>query len=58
MIIYAVRTSIYSDPEEYFTTEAKADNFCKAQLDYYSTYMDGQYKSLGENYYYEEIEVK
>lgn len=57
MIIYATRTSPYEEPLEFFSTMEKAEQFCKAQKEYYDTYLDGKFATLGD-YYIEEIEVK
>lgn len=57
MIIFTCRQSPYEEPVDFFTTIEKAEQFCKAQKDYYDTYQEGKYATLGE-YYIEEIEVK
>ena len=56
MIIYATRHSPYDEPLDFFTTMDKAQAFCDKQKEYYNTYMDGKYATLGD-YYIEEIEV-
>lgn len=57
MIIFAARTSPYNEALDFFSTMEKAEQFCKAQKEYYDAYLDGKYATLGD-YYIEEIEVK
>lgn len=56
MIIYSCRTSPYSEALDFFTTMDKAQAFCDKQKEYYDTYQEGKYATLGD-YYIEEIEV-
>lgn len=57
MIIYAARRSPYDEPLDFFTTMEKAEAFCNKEKEYYDTYQEGKYATLGD-YYIEEIEVK